>query len=273
MKNGAGDVTGKNIVRFFFLLLAVFPFIWLLTTSLKNAEEIFVYPPSLVPDSITFNNYREVFQAIPFLLYFLNSVIVVVVTVVLNLFIASAAGFALARLQFPGKTLFFTLILAAMMVPKEIIVIPLYTVVLRLGLADTLAGVIIPFAAEGLAIFLMRQAFMAIPRDIEEAAILDGCSPLQLWWKIMLPMTRPTLAALAIFTFIGTWGDFLWPLIVLKSSENYTLQVGLSQMLGTFINNYRLVAAGSMLALIPVLIVFIFTQKYFEKGIIAGSGK
>lgn len=263
----------KHIVRILFLLIAVLPFLWLFSTSLRSAEEIFRYPPSFLPDAFHWNNYTEVFDAIPFLLYFFNSVIVAVAAVVLNLLLASLAGFALARLQFKGKSFFFLMVLGAMMIPKEITVIPLYTVVLRMGLADTLAGVIIPFAVEGLAVFMMRQAFLAIPKEIEEAAIIEGCSPLMLWWRVMMPMTRPVLATLAIFTFIGTWGDFLWPLIVLRDSDSYTLQIGLNSMLGTFVNNYRLVAAGSVLALIPVIVVFIITQKYFERGILSGAGK
>jgi len=263
----------KNFIRILFLLIAVLPFLWLISTSLRSAEEIFRYPPSFIPDSFHWTNYTEVFNAIPFLLYFLNSVIVAVAAVVLNLLLASLAGFALARLQFKGKSFFFLMVLGAMMIPKEITVIPLYTVVLRMGLADTLAGVIIPFAVEGLAVFMMRQAFLAIPREIEEAAIIEGCSPLMLWWRVMMPMTRPVLATLAIFTFIGTWGDFLWPLIVLRDSNSYTLQIGLNSMLGTFVNNYRLVAAGSVLALIPVIVVFVITQKYFERGILSGAGK
>ncbi|QOJ30151.1 MAG: carbohydrate ABC transporter permease [Ignavibacteriales bacterium] len=263
----------KYIVRILFLLIAVLPFLWLISTSLRSAEEIFRYPPSFLPDAFHWNNYTEVFDAIPFVLYFFNSVIVAVAAVVLNLLLASLAGFALARLQFKGKSFFFLMVLGAMMIPKEITVIPLYTVVLRMGLADTLAGVIIPFAVEGLAVFMMRQAFLAIPKEIEEAAIIEGCSPLMLWWRVMMPMTRPVLATLAIFTFIGTWGDFLWPLIVLRDSDSYTLQIGLNSMLGTFVNNYRLVAAGSVLALIPVIAVFMITQKYFERGILSGAGK
>lgn len=273
MKKEIGALLLKNTLRILFAVLALFPFLWLLSTSFKNTGEIFEYPPAFLPSSLSLENYIDVFTAVPFPVYFLNSLIVVVVSVSANLLIASAAGFALARLHFRGKGLFFVLVLAAMLIPKEMIVIPLFTVILGFGLADTLTGVILPFAVEGIAVFLMRQSFLAIPKEIEDAALIDGCTPFKLWLQVMLPMTKPTLAALAIFTFIGTWGDFLWPLIVLSSSENFTLQVGLSQMLGTFINNYRMVAAGSMLALIPVFFVFIFAQKYFEKGIIAGSGK
>lgn len=261
------------ILIFIFAAIALFPFLWLLATSFKGAEELFGYPPKLIPQNFVTENYTGVWNAVPFELYFLNSLIVVVVTVIFNVLISSLAGFALARLKFKGKEFLFLLVLASIMIPKELIIIPLYTTVLKLGLADTLAGVILPFAVEGFAIFMMRQAFLAIPSDLEEAARIDGCSFFKIWWNIMLPITKPTIAVLSIFTFIGTWGDFLWPLVVLKSQSNFTLQVGLSYMMGTFVNNYRYVAAGSVLAVIPVILVFLFAQKYFEKGIMAGIGK
>lgn len=254
-------------------LIAVIPFLWLLTTSFKGAEEIFSYPPTIFPKDFVLQNYSGVWKTVPFGRYFINSTIVVVVTVLMNLTISSLAGYGFARFKFKGKELLFLIVLGSMMIPKELIIIPLYTTVLKLSLADSLAGVILPFAVDGLAIFMMRQAFLSIPKEMEEAAVMDGCSSFRIWWNVMLPMTKPTIAVLAIFTFIGTWGDFLWPLVVLKSPENYTLQVGLSYMMGTFINNYRYVAAGAVLAIIPVLILFVFAQKYFEKGIYAGVGK
>jgi putative chitobiose transport system permease protein len=258
---------------FLFGIIAVGPFLWLLSTSFKGAEEIFAFPPTLIPGKFNFENYSGVWNAIPFGVYIINSLIVVLITVFLNLTISSLAGFALARFNFKGKSFFFLLVLASMMIPKEITIIPLYTMILKFNLADTLTGVILPFAVEGFAIFLMRQAFLAIPKEIEEAARIDGCSLFRLWWSVLTPITKPTLATLAIFTFIGTWGDFIWPLIVLKSPENFTLQVGLSYMIGTFVNNYRYVAAGSVLAILPVLVLFLTLQKYFEKGLFMGSGK
>lgn len=256
-----------------FLVIALFPFLWLLSTSFKGAEELFSYPPKIIPKNFVTENYSGVWNAVPFEIYFLNSLIVVTASVILNVLLSSLAGFALARFKFKGSGFIFLMVLATIMIPKELIIIPLYTTVLTLGLADTLTGVIIPFAVEGFAIFMMRQAFIAIPADLEEAARIDGCSLFRIWWNIMLPITKPTIAVLSIFTFIGTWGDFLWPLVVLKSQSNFTLQVGLSYMMGTFVNNYRYVAAGSVLAMIPVILVFVFAQKYFEKGITAGIGR
>lgn len=254
-------------------IISIGPFFWLLSTSFKGAEEIFSYPPQLIPTNPTLENYSGVWNTVPFDSYFFNSIIIVVFTILINLIISSMAGFALARFNFKFKGLFFFLILASMMIPKEIIIIPVYLTILKMSLADTLAGVFLPFAVEGFSIFMMRQAFLALPKELEEAALMDGCGYFKLFFKVLLPLTKPTLATLTIFTFIGSWGDFLWPMIVLKSPENYTLQVGLSFMLGTFVNNFRYVAAGVILATLPVILVFIFSQKYFEKGLFAGIGK
>lgn len=271
-----GKLTG-NIFRylflFFFAVIAIFPFLWLLSTSLKSSGEIFAFPPNLIPDSLNLENYTGAWNSVPFGRYFINSSLIVAITVLLNLFISSLAGYGLARFTFRGKGFIFLLIIASLMIPKEIIIIPLYISVLKMNLADTLTGVILPFAVEGFAVYMMRQAFLSIPKEIEEAAIMDGCGFLKIWWSVMLPMTKPTLATLGLFTFIGTWGDFLWPLIVLKSPENYTLQVGLSYMIGTFVNNYRFVAAGSVIAMIPVILVFLISQKHFQRGLFMGSGK
>lgn len=255
------------------VIVSIAPFVWLLSTSLKGSEELFAVPPSLIPAEPQLENYSGVWNAVPFGRYFVNTVIVVIASVVLNVGLGSLAGFALARYRFRGRSLFFALVLGAMMIPKEVIIIPLYTNVLNMGLADTLAGVVLPFAVEGFGIFMMRQAFLAVPKEIEEAGIMDGASPLRLWWSVMLPMVRPSLAALTLFTFIGTWGDFLWPLVVLKSRDQYTLQVGLSYMIGSFADNYKYVAAGAGLAAAPVIIVFLALQNFFERGLFTGTVK
>lgn len=263
----------KYFLLFLFAVIAAFPFLWLISTSFKGSGEIFAFPPNLIPDTIEFENYSGAWNSVPFGSYFINSSIIVIITVVINLLLSSLAGYGLARFNFKGKGFIFLLIIASLMIPKEIIIIPLYISVLKMNLADTLAGVILPFAVEGFAIYMMRQAFLSIPREIEEAAVMDGCGFFKIWWSVMLPMTKPSLVTLGLFTFIGTWGDFLWPLIVLKSPENYTLQVGLSYMIGTFVSNYRYVAAGSVIAVIPVLVIFLISQKHFQQGLFMGSGK
>lgn len=267
---------GKFIKNFFLILfglLSIFPFLWIISTSFKGVEEIFSYPPTLIPHNFNFSNYIEVWKATPLDKYFANSLLIAFICSLLNVIIASMAGFALAKINHKHKKFFFLLILAAMLAPREAIVIPLYVIVLNLGWADTLLGASVPVAIEAMSIIMMRNAFLAIPEEIREAAIIDGCNTFQIFRKVMLPMTIPTLTTVCLFSFIGSWGDFLWPIIILKSQDNYTLQVGLSYMLGTFTGNFKFVAAGSVLALLPIIFLFIFSQKYFEKGLFAGFGK
>jgi putative chitobiose transport system permease protein len=254
--------------------LTVGPFLWLLVTALKGgAENIFAYPPSLWPAQPTLDNFKQVWEAVPFGRYFFNSVLVAVVSVALNLVLASLAAFPLARMRFRGRESFFVVILATMMIPLPVIMIPLFILSQRLGLLNSYSGLILPTAVSAFGIFLMRQAFLAIPREIEEAAVIDGASPWQVFWQVMLPLTKPSLATLAIFVFVGSWGDFLWPLIVLKDPDLYTLPVGISYLAGTFSANWRLIAAGSVLSIIPIVAVFIGLQRFFIGGQTAGAVK
>jgi putative chitobiose transport system permease protein len=254
--------------------LTVGPFLWLLVTALKGGgENIFAYPPSLWPARPTLDNFRQVWEAVPFGRYFFNSVLVAVAAVGLNLILASLAAFPLARMRFRGRDSLFLAILATMMIPLPVIMIPLFILSQRLGLLDSYAGLILPTAVSAFGIFLMRQAFLAIPREIEEAAVIDGANPWQVFWQVMLPLTKPSLATLAIFVFVGSWGDFLWPLIVLKDPDLYTLPVGISYLAGTFSANWRLIAAGSVLSIVPIVLVFVGLQRFFIAGQTAGAVK
>ncbi len=253
--------------------LSLFPFLWLLSTALKGADEnIFQYPPQLLPQHITFDNFIGAWKQIPFLTYFFNSFIVAGFTVVLNLILSSLAAYPLARMDFKGKNFLFCLVLATIMIPFQAIMLPVYLIVLKLHLVDTYGyvtgylGMILPFAVNAFGIFLMRQAFLAIPKEMEEAAFIDGCSVFNIWLKILLPMTAPTLAVLAIFTFIGSWGEFLWPSIVLTNKALYTLPVGVNDLQGMFSANWRYIAAGSIISIIPIIIFFAFMQKYIVSG-------
>jgi putative chitobiose transport system permease protein len=255
-------------------LLMIGPFLWLFSTALKGpAENLFAFPPQLVPEQPTLANLFAVWEAVPFGQYTLNSILVSLLSVVANVLLAALAAYPLARMRFPGKGVMFMAILTTMMVPFQVIMIPLFLVCLKLGLHDSLAGVVLPTAVSAFGIFLLRQAYMAIPKELEEAALIDGCGPLMLWWRIMLPLIKPAVATLAIFTFVGAWGDFLWPLIIIKDPNWYTLPVGLSMLAGTFSGNWRLVAAGSVLATVPVVIVFILLQRYFIAEGTAGAVK
>ncbi len=257
-------------ILFIFTITAIFPFLWLISTSFKGAEEIFKFPPNLIPSKFTLQNFIEVWNAIPFGRYYLNSIVVSISVVVGNLFLGSLTGFILARTNFRFKKLLFFMVIVSLIIPQEMILIPLYLILLQIKLTDTLIGVIAPSLVTGFSIFMMRQAFLSIPKEIEDAAIVDGCSLFSIYWKIMLPMTKPTLISLGLLVFIASWGDFLFPLIVLRSQENYTLQVGLSYMTGTFVDNFRLIAAGSLLAMLPSILLTIFLSRYFEEGIFSG---
>ena len=254
-------------------LLSVFPFVWLISTSLKGASEnIFADPPQLIPKDFTFENYIGVWDKVDFIGYFINSMVVAGGTVLLNLILSAMAGYPLARMEFKGKKITFFAILATIMIPFQAIMLPVYLITLKLNLVDSVnnfagfLGLILPFAVSAFGIFLMRQAFLGIPKEMEEAAIVDGCNVFQIFTKVLLPMVKPSLAVLAIFTFIGSWGEFLWPSIALTKEAMYTLPVGVNNLQGMFSSNWRFIAAGSILSTVPIIIFFLAMQKYFISG-------
>ena len=271
---------GIHSILIFVSLLSIFPFIWLISTSLKgNAENIFAYPPQIIPHDFTFQNYVGVWQKVNFVAYFVNSMVVAGATVFLNLLLSALAGYPLARMEFAGKKTAFFAVLATIMVPFQAIMLPVYLITLKLNLVDSVnnfmgyLGLVLPFAVSAFGIFLMRQAFLAIPKEMEEAAIVDGCNVVQVFFKVLLPMVKPSLAVLAIFTFIGSWGEFLWPSIVLTKEAMYTLPVGVNNLQGMFSSNWRFIAAGSILSTIPIVIFFLAMQKYFISGENEGAVK
>lgn len=239
------------------------PLVWLVSTSFKSsAENIFAFPPQWWPESPTLANFMTVWQTNPFGQYLWNSTVVAGLTVILNLFTSALAAYPLARLDFRGRDVIFALVLATIMIPFQIVMIPLYILAVQLGLRNTYLGIIFPALASAFGIFLLRQAFQGVPKELEEAARLDGCSELGLWWFVMIPAIRPALVTLGIFVFIGAWSDFLWPLIVLDQQELYTLPIGVATLAGTFSLDWRLIAAGSVISIVPVLIVFLLLQRY-----------
>jgi putative chitobiose transport system permease protein len=253
-------------------LVMLFPLLWLISTSLKSpTENIFQFPPQIVPQEPTFQNFITVWQTNPFGQYLFNSTLVAVLTVGLNLLFCSLAAYPLARLNFRGRDMVFAGVVSTIMIPFQIVMIPLYILTVQLGLRNTYLGVILPSIASAFGIFLLRQAFQGVPKELEEAARMDGCSELGLWWHVMLPAIRPALVTLAIFVFIGSWSDFLWPLIVLDRPEYYTLPLGVATLAGALSLDWRLVAAGSVISITPVLLVFLFLQRYIVPTD-AGSG-
>lgn len=244
-------------------LLTLFPLLWLISTALKSpTENILQSPPQLLPSEPTLNNFVRVWQSLPFAQYLYNSTLVAILTVGLNLFFCALAAYPLARLSFVGRDSIFMAIVATIMIPFQIVMIPLYILTVQLGLRNTYLGIIFPSLASAFGIFLLRQAFMGVPKELEEAARMDGSSELGLWWFVMIPAIRPALVTLAIFVFIGAWSDFLWPLIVIQDESLYTLPLGVAKLAGTFSLDWRLVAAGSIISIAPVLLLFLFLQRY-----------
>ncbi|WP_427161842.1 carbohydrate ABC transporter permease [Aliinostoc sp. HNIBRCY26] len=244
-------------------IITLFPLLWLISTALKSpTENILQSPPQLLPSQPTVENFPKVWQALPFGRYLYNSTLVAALTVGLNLLFCSLAAYPLARLSFPGRQGIFIAIVSTIMIPFQIVMIPLYILTVQLGLTNSYLGMIFPSLASAFGIFLLRQAFMSVPKEIEEAARMDGSSELGLWWHIMLPAVRPALITLAIFVFIGSWSDFLWPLIVIQDENLYTLPLGVAKLAGTFSLDWRLVAAGSVIAIAPVLLLFLVLQRY-----------
>ena len=256
------------------LVLLVGPFAWQLVTSLKGpAEAIYTYPPQLVPQDPTLSNYGRVAETIPVLRYIANSLAVAVVSMVTNCLLGAMAGYALARFRFRGRAVVTMAFVATIIIPFEVILVSVFLTTRSLGLVDTLAGVVLPTAVTGLSILVMRTAFAALPREVEEAAVIDGAGDWQRFWRIGLPSVRGSLAVVAIFSFVFAWDDFLWPLVVLKSPESFTLTVGIQYLSGTFTSDQRVVAAGTMIAVVPLLALFFLLQRWFFRGIGEGAVK
>ena len=269
-----------HIILILVCILSLVPFLWLLSTALKGrSENIFAYPPVFIPEDFTLENFKEVLRLVPIIKYVINSFIVAASTVILNVILSALAAYPLARMEFKGKKIAFFAILATIMVPFQTIMLPIYIITLKLHLIDsysTLAGylgLIMPFAVNAFGIFLLRQAFLTIPKEIEESAVIDGCNSFQIFFKLLLPMIKPSVALLAIFTFIGSWGEFLWPSIVLTNEKLFTLPVGINNLSSAFSADYRLVAAGSIVSIIPIIIFFLALQKYFISGSTDGAVK
>ncbi|KPC70275.1 sugar ABC transporter permease [Thermoactinomyces vulgaris] len=248
-------------------LLFVGPFLWLLSTAFKsNAQDVFTFPPDLIPKPPVWDQFVEALTVIPFPKYLLNSFILIVVMVPAHLFLTSLTAYPLARMTFPGRDLIFYAIIGTMFFPEEGKLVPLFIITQKLGLIDSWWGLIIPGLVGGFSIFLMRQAYLSIPKELEEAAILDGCGPFRMWWSIMLPLTKPTLAALSVFSFISVWNSFIWPLIVLKNDDLYPLALGLAYLSGTFGDDVRVMAAGTVVSLLPIIVFYLMMQRYFVSG-------
>lgn len=245
--------------------LTIFPFLWMISTSLKPSHEI--YNLSLLPEAPTLANYGRLFQQAPYFQWFLNSFLVAAGTTLSVAFLDSLVGYILAKVEFKGRNLVFFLILSSIMIPTEMLIIPWYVGSVKLGITDSYLGVAFPGLITAFGIFLMRQFMAGLPNDLLDAGRMDGLGEFGLFWQVALPNVRPALAALCIFTFLGNWNAFLWPVIVIDSPAMRTLPVGLALFSYDNFNQYELVMAGATIAVIPVLIVFAIFQKQIIKGI------
>ena len=252
-------------------VVMLIPIVWMLVTSLETLNETRHYPPVLLPHTLVPGNYTQVLQQAPFARWFVNTMIVTVATVAGNLLFCSLAGYAFARIKFFGREVVFVLLLVTLMIPFQVVMIPTFIIVKDLGLINTLNALIVPNLANAFGVFLLRQFFRTLPVELEEAARIDGASRLSVLFKIVLPLSGPVLATLAVITFLWTWNDFLWPLITIYTPNNMTLQLGLTEFQGTHQDATNLLMAANVMSLLPVLLLFFLAQKYFIRGI-ATSG-
>jgi putative chitobiose transport system permease protein len=255
-------------------VITVFPFAWILLTSVKGPNDlIFSVPPQFLPNDPTLNNYVKVWDALPVPHFFLNSIIVSLAVVVLNVIVASLAAYPLAKMRFRGRDAIFYLLLATLIVPVQLTYIPSFVLAVNVfHYYDSLPALVLPNLASAFNIFLLRQAFRGVPNDLLDAARIDGANEARIWWNVMLPIVRPSLAAVAIFTFVVSWNDFLWPSLMLHTRESMTLPVGLAALQGFFSSDFRSIAAGVTMTVIPILAFFIAVQRYFVRGL-AGAVK
>jgi multiple sugar transport system permease protein len=254
----------------FFMLM---PFVWMVSTSLKDPSEIFTYPPLWIPSRFVWANYLETMRAMPFGRFYMNSLIVAVSVTIIQILTSSLAAFAFARLRFKGRNSLFLLYLATLMIPFQVTMIPNFILVRYLGWYDSYQALIIPPAFSAFSVFLLRQYFLGMPLELDEAARMDGANSFRIWWQIIMPLSGPVLAALTIFVFLGSWNDFLWPLVVTVSLNMRTIPVGLSAFQGQYNTQWHLLMAGSVIALLPVLLIYILAQKRFVEGItLSGMG-
>jgi len=258
------------VALIFITLLFVAPLLWMVSTSFKTNPETTQWPLSWVPREFSVEGYRELFNATsetPVLRWFVNSMIAATAHAALVLVTAAPAAYALARMHFRGKGLMFAVIISTLFIPPIILITPLYLVVDTLGWLDTLLAVIVPSAAGALGVFLLRQFFVSLPRELEEAAVLDGANRFQIFTRIILPLSKAPLATLALLSFLTNWNDFLWPIYVLFSPQNLVLPPGLSKLQGAYDTDYAVIMAGGVLASIPVLILFLIAQRYIIEGV------
>ena len=248
-------------------VVMLLPLVWMVILSLETKPEASSFPPVLLPSGLHFSNYTAAWNAVPFGDFFLNSLAYSTATVAGNLLFCSLAAYAFARLKFFGRDVLFVILLATLMVPYQVMLIPTFLIVKKLGMVDSVGGLILPNLCSAFGIFMLRQFFRTLPIELEEAARIDGTSRLGILFKIVLPLSMPALATLAIIQFMWSWNDFLWPLIIIDSASHAPLQLGLSTLQGAHATEWNLLMAGTVMSQIPMLVAFLFAQRWFVRSV------
>ena len=256
-----------------FSILSLVPLVWLAVSAFKANADFQVYAFAPPVDRLTLANFSSLFGQMPFLRFMMNSFFVTGATVMVQLFFSSMGGFALAKYAFTGKKVIMGVMLATMMIPGPVLLAPMYELIYHLGLIDSHLGLIVPGMVSVFGMFLFRQSILSVPDDMLQAARIDGCNEFQVFWYMVLPVSRPMIGAFCLIAFMGTWNSFLWPQIILQTSDRFTLPIGLNQMVGVYEADYGALMAGTLLAVMPVVVLFFFLQKEFIAGLTKGAVK
>ncbi|MCI8650650.1 MAG: carbohydrate ABC transporter permease [Anaerotruncus sp.] len=254
-------------------IVMVFPFLWMILTSSKTVTESMKIPPSIFPAQLILSNFVDAIKSLPFLNMYINTALMILFRVICAVVFSSMAGYAFAKLQFRGKNILFGIVLMQMMLPSQIFIIPQYQMVAKLGAANSIFALVFPGLVSAFGTFFLRQAYMGIPNEIGEAAYLDGCNQWQSFVKVMFPLTSSSVAALSVFTAVFAYGDLMWPLVVNSDLKMMTLSSGLATLRGQFSTNFPVLMAGSLLAMLPMVVLYLFFQRQFIEGVAMTGGK
>jgi len=265
--------SGTYVLLIVMSVITVFPFVWMVGTSLKTTQEIFAFPPTLWPAEPQWQNFPAVLERVPFLRFYWNSIVVTGILTISQVATAALAGYAFARIAFPFKNLLFGAYLATLIIPNQVTMLPLFLLVSRFGWIDTYQGLTVPFLANAFAVFFLRQFFLTIPRELEEAARIDGAGRIRVLFQIVLPLARPALSTITLFIFLSEWDNYLWPLIATNSEAMRTLPIGLRFFVEESGSQLHLMMAGAVMAVVPILLLFFMAQKQFIEGIAMTGSK
>lgn len=262
-----------TIVMIIVSITMCLPLLWMISSSFKPETEVFSFPIKWIPETFRFENYKEVFERIPFVRYYINTLIIAVATTICQVITGSMSAYALSKIQFPGRDKIFVAYLCTLMVPYQVVMIPQFFILKNLGLVDSLGSVVLIGAFNAFGVFLFRQFFLSIPESLSEAARLDGCSEFRIYSRLIMPLSKPAISTLVIFTFVSSWNDFLGPLIYLTSDEVKTIQLGIREFQNLYNTEYALIMAAATIAIVPVIIVYLFAQNQFIEGLTSSGVK